>query len=118
MLRCPAFLRPMARLALLAALAMALMPSIGRVLAAQAPPSWTEVCTAGGEHGGQGAPAAAHAGAECGYCVLGTPVPTPSWQAPLPHQPPAIRVALVDLPPRALPVRLCGLGAQGPPPLL
>lgn len=107
----------MARLALLAALAMALMPSIGRVLAAQAPPSWTEVCTADGDHG-QGTPAAAHSGAECGYCVLGTPVPPTHWQAPLPHRPPAARIALVDLPPRALPVRLCGLGAQGPPPLL
>lgn len=104
----------MSRLAFLAALLMVLMPSVSRVLAAQAPPSWAELCSTAGGHGDGGLPSLQH-GADCGYCVLGAPVPPPRWQAPLPPVPPATRVALVDEPPRARPVRLCGLGAQGPP---
>lgn len=115
MLRRTAFLRSLSRLAFLAALLMALMPSISRVLAAQAPPSWAELCSTEGGHGDSGLPASLHAGADCGYCVLGAPVPPPRWQAPLPPLAPATQLALVDEPPRARPVRLCGLGAQGPP---
>jgi hypothetical protein len=132
MLRSSAFMRPMTRLAWLAALLMVLMPSVSRVLAAQAAPAgWAQVCSAdvalaaepGADHdAGHGttdpdpdAAPHAHGSADCGYCLLGAPLPAAHALAPAPHARPATRVVWADPPLRAHAVRLCGLGAQAPP---
>lgn len=121
----------MTRLAWLAACLMVLMPSVSRVLAAQAAPAgWAQVCSAdaapaadhGADHADHANPAdtadtahSAHGSADCGYCLLGAPLPATHAPAPAPHAPPATRVVWAEAPPRAHAVRLCGLGAQAPP---
>ncbi len=115
MFRRPAFLRAMTRLAWLAVVLMVVMPSASRVLAASAPPAWTEVCSADG-HGGPGLPAGAHADADCGYCLLGAPLPLSQAAAPpLPPRPATALGLPADPPPRAWRVRLSCLGSRAPP---
>ena len=131
--------RLFARLALMAALLMALAPSVSRWMAAQADAQadgwWAELCTIEGArwvwlerhhapaspappHAPQepAAPAApAHAGGDCGYCTLVTPAAVVVFirLAPLPP-------AEAPLPVRATPrfadaLRIRGLGSRGPP---
>lgn len=139
MIRCLPLQRLLARLALVAALLMALAPSLSRWMAAQADAQadgwWAELCTIEGArwvwlerhhapaspappHAPQepAAPAApAHAGGDCGYCTLVTPAAVVVFirLAPLPP-------AEAPLPVRATPrfadaLRIRGLGSRGPP---
>lgn len=88
--RSRAWQRPLARLALVAMLLLATLPTFGRLLGARAEtapapasPAWTALCTVAGlrtvalpaswGHGAHGDPAptpAGHAGDECAYCPL------------------------------------------------
>jgi hypothetical protein len=128
----------MARLALLAILLLALVPTLGRLAqprtaGSDAAPSWAAMCTMRGlqpvllpvaAHGaiqGNGeAPAAPlGSGVDCAYCpLLATTIP--------------LAIAPVSVPPAALPPTAlctsrastahpgshpCGLGSRGPPPV-
>jgi len=119
----------MGRMALLAILLLALVPTAGRIAQAQASghqavSSWAELCTAQGlrkvllpaPHETPVPSPAPHAGADCEYCPLLAAVVAPA-------------VATVAVPPQALPPALCtspdstvrsgphpcGLGSRGPP---
>lgn len=91
-------------LALLAMLALALLPAISRaVVAAQGGGDWVEVCSVKGTRwvsmstGEEGEPALKPLSEACPYCQLQTeqpglpPVPAPDWRAPeaVHEQPPA-----------------------------
>lgn len=130
-IRNPAFSRPMARLALCAMLLLAFAPALSRVLAAGASGAmagWVELCTASGLKWVDAAapagdatpmPPATPAGADCAYCPLASSLP------PMP----LALIAQVPLPPLPqltmpghhpgphAPIRLRGLGGQGPPPI-
>lgn len=128
-IRNPAFSRPMARLALCAMLLLAFAPALSRVLATGASGAmagWVELCTASGlkwvdtaAPAGDATPAhpATPAGADCAYCPLASSLPpTPLSliaQVPLPPLP---RLAMPGRHPVPhAPIRLRGLGGQGPP---
>src|SRR5690606_7260875 len=113
--------RLFARLALMAALLMALAPSVSRWMAAQADAQaagwWAEPCTIEAARCGwrERHPAPAHAGGDCGYRTLVTPAAVVVFirLAPLPP-------AEAPLPVRATPrfadaLRIRGLGSRGPP---
>ncbi|HEV7271026.1 DUF2946 family protein [Pseudoxanthomonas sp.] len=137
MIRSHAFLRPMLQLALLAALLMALAPSVTRWVTAtgsQVLAGWTELCTTDGikwvdtrtespvakaPFGKVPSPAGMTMGADCAYCTLSAALPLlllciallfPRVSGGLPVGRPAL--------PRVERLRLRGLGGQGPPVLL
>jgi hypothetical protein len=131
-----AFRRPMARLALVAVLLLALVPTLGRIAQARAAgvdaaPSWAALCTARGlqpvllpasahaaGHGNGEAPAPSpRGGGDCDYCpLLATALPLAI--APL-SVPPAAAPAPALCTSRTSPTREaphpCGLGSRGPP---
>jgi hypothetical protein len=130
-LRLPTFMRAMARLALLAALLMAIVPTAGRMLAAErasGTQGWGLLCTAegmrwvnllGASPPGEpspepGTPANPDC-AECIFCTLALALPVLLGLALLFKQPRPVFSPPAASPPRCRPVRLCGLGAQGPP---
>ena len=128
-IRNPAFSRPMARLALCAMLLLAFAPALSRVLAAGASGAmagWVELCTASGlkwvdtaAQTGDATPAhpATPAGADCAYCPLASSLPPLPLsliaQGPLPPLPRLAVPGRQPAPPA--PIRLRGLGGQGPP---
>ena len=110
----------MARLALLAMLLLASLPTAGRwVAATQAETGWTALCTSGGMQwvraGDHGSPVVAHDG-DCAYCpllhALDSPVVAPAWLPPA-----AASSAFVVVPAsqRSPDAPRSGLGARGPP---
>lgn len=131
----------MARLALLAILLLALVPTLGRLAqasaaAGEAAPSWAAMCTARGLESIRlpvaahdptydavpatgGAPAAPHGAAgDCDYCpLLAAAIPATVATHSIP--PAALPPALCTF--RALAARAqphpCGLGSRGPPAL-
>jgi len=143
MIRARRFRRPMSRLALLAVLLLALVPTLGRLArtagdgAAGVAPAWAAMCTARGleavllppaahpatqveGHGIGEAPALPHGngnGGDCDYC------PLLASAIPVPAAPPAIAPSALPAPAlctsrpslaHAEP-HPCGLGSRGPP---
>lgn len=124
MLRSPAFRRPMARLALLAILLLALLPTLGRIAQARASgagaeaPSWGALCTTQGLRSltPPASPAPPPASGDCAYCPLLSTTITASVAA-LCVQPLALPGALCtsSAPVERTPPHACGLGSRGPP---
>ena len=130
-IRSATFRQPMARLALVAVLLLALVPTLGRLAQAReagftAARSWAALCTArgmepvllpGGAHGNGEAPASPHGAGDCDYCPL-LPTTLPVVVAPL-SVPPALAPSPALCTSHALPTREephpCGLGSRGPP---
>jgi hypothetical protein len=111
----------MARLALLAMLLLASLPTAGRLVAStQAEPGWTALCTSNGMQwvrpGGHGSPAFGHDGDDCAYCpllhALDPPVVSAAWRPP-PATPTAFVVESTSQ--RSPDAPRSGLGARGPP---
>jgi hypothetical protein len=128
------FCRRMARLAFVAILLLALVPTLGRIAqagtAGSAAPSWTAMCTARGlepvllpsgtlapaTHGTGEAPSMPHGG-DCDYCpLLAAAIPLPVSPGSVP---PAVapsptlstsRPSIAHAKPHP-----CGLGSRGPP---
>lgn len=136
MIRSPAFLRSVSRLALLAVLLMAFAPSVSRVLAGagtQVLAGWAELCTAQGLKWVDTAtpstaeksplpaptPAPMPMGDDCAYCPLAASLPPllPLFFVPHPR-PAAGGIPPADPAPRRMAANLRGLGGQGPPVLL
>lgn len=113
----------MARLALLAMLLLAALPSAGRLAASlQRDSGWSGLCTSAGltwVRGGHphGAPAMAHDGDDCGYCpllhALDAPHEPPAFAARSPARIVSVAGSPASQRPRIVP--LSGLGARGPP---
>jgi Protein of unknown function (DUF2946). len=114
----------MARLALLAILLLALVPTLGRIAQARATgvdatSSWAAMCTTQGLRQlplQLPAPASPQATGDCAYCPLLAATIAPSVAAPT-VPPTALPTALctstaVDVPAQPHP---CGLGSRGPP---
>lgn len=132
-IRTAAFLRPMTRLALLAVVLMAVMPSVGRLMASastQVIAGWSELCTATGlqwvdtskkSDTDTSAPGSGSAsmGADCGYCRLVDLLPLvllfvlAAFPRVIGASAPLVRGAV----PRFL-QNFRGLGGQGPPVLI
>lgn len=126
----PTFQRSMARLALLAVLLLALVPTIGRVMeqrSDQIGPYWAAICTMtglkyvdlsvnDGDKAGVPAPIKGHSDPDCAYCPLLASIVVLAlwWALGFPH---LARPACVAA--RAAPARKalypCGLGSRGPP---
>jgi hypothetical protein len=130
MIRRPAFQRPMARLALLAILLLALVPTLGRIAQARAAdaddaPSWAALCTMQGlqrvqlpatNDAPRQLPSAPQGSGDCAYCPLLAAVAVPtivavSVPAALPS--PALCTSAPAVT-RSGP-HPCGLGSRGPP---
>lgn len=120
----------MGRLAFVAVLLLALLPTVGRIAQARAPghdvsPAWAELCTVQGLRTvllaapAQQSPAPApdpHAGADCDYCPLLAAAVSPvvgSISVPPPALPPALCTSPASVA-RTQP-HPCGLGSRGPP---
>jgi hypothetical protein len=123
----------MGRLAFVAVLLLALLPTVGRIAQAQAPaghevaPTWAALCTVQGlrtvllpasphESPSPAPTPGPHAGADCEYCPLlaGTVAPVVgSISVP----PPALSPALCTSPDSVTRTQPhpCGLGSRGPP---
>jgi hypothetical protein len=112
----------MARLALLAMLLLAALPTAGRFAASlQGETGWAGLCTSaglkrvqvGGDHAG--APTTTH-GDDCAYCPLLSALDAPV-AVPMLLSPPASHPAFAAGPAAQRPVEtpLSGLGARGPP---
>ena len=127
-IRDAAFFRPMARLALCAMLLLALAPALSRALAAGtagAMAGAVELCTTSGLKWVDAtslpdkAPPAhpAPMGADCAYCPLVSSLPPMplSLIAQVPWLPLTRLATHVRHPAPHVPVRLRGLGGQGPP---
>mgnify|MGYP001604165082 CR=1 FL=1 len=111
----------MARLAMLAMLLLASLPTAGRLVAStQAEPGWTALCTSNGMQwvrpGGHGSPAVGHDGADCAYCPL-LPALDPPFVPIALLLPPATKTAFVveSMAQRSPDAPRSGLGARGPP---
>ncbi|KRA44489.1 hypothetical protein ASD72_10880 [Pseudoxanthomonas sp. Root630] len=133
-IRSSSFLRPMLRLAMLAALLMAFAPSVTRWVASagtQVLAGWTELCTTGGmtwvdTRAGSPtgsspiekapSPPGMPMGADCAYCTLAAALPLLLLciALRLPRLP-AGRWVPPSAPPFIRSTRLRGLGGQGPP---
>ncbi len=120
--------RPLARLALLAVLLLALAPAAGRLLsAASAQPQllagWSQLCTAAGlqslpgpaDPPGWPAPAGAHQGEDCPYCPLAAQLWLPPLAAVAAVGHAAAAVPAARAAPRRRFRRLHGPGSRGPP---
>lgn len=112
----------MARLALLAILLMALVPTLGRIAQAraagvEATPSWAALCTMQGlREVPLPSPPAPHASGDCAYCPLlaaTTVPPVAVLSGPPASLPPALCTSLASETPAA--PHPCGLGSRGPP---
>lgn len=122
----------MGRLALLAVLLLALLPTVGRIAQARvaghdAAPTWAQLCTVQGLRTvllpgppyQTPAPAPVpdpHAGVDCEYCPLLSAAVAPvvgALSVPLPALPPALCTSPAPLA-RTQP-HPCGLGSRGPP---
>lgn len=131
MIRSPAFLRTMSRLALLAVLLVALAPSISRVLATGSThvlAGWSELCTTAGQQWVDNSTSSSSLkqspqpdgnlpmGADCDYCPLATALTLALLfiAMALPHARLHVATPSTSLPQRAG-VNLRGLGSQGPP---
>jgi hypothetical protein len=113
----------MARLALVAILLLALVPTLGRIAqaraaSADATPSWAALCTMQGLRtpAVPAAPPPAHESGDCAYCPLLAATITPSVAAlsvPPITPPPALCTSIPAVTrSRSHP---CGLGSRGPP---
>lgn len=111
----------MARLALVAMLLLASLPTAGRLVAsAQAEPGWAALCTSRGMQwvrpGDHGSPAVAHDGDDCAYCpllhALDPPLVPMAW---LPPAATSTAFVIESTAQRSPDAPRSGLGARGPP---
>lgn len=128
MVRASRFHRRMSRLAMLAVLLLALVPSVGRALGAGAPRVLADasaLCTstglqllldgARGAGGLPGLPAFLHGDADCPYCPLAASIALPLLPDPLLPAPHAAMLPARRAAPRRRFRRLHGPGSRGPP---
>lgn len=127
-MRSPAFLRPMSRLALLAALLLLLVPTAGRLLASSEQGAvWAQMCTMAGlemvriplgdaDAATQPSPSDDGMPMDCEYCpLLGALTALLLWVMLVLPVPATVLAMGAGPPPRLGRGHPCGLGSRGPP---